>query len=359
MTTRASTRSVAMAIFLGAGFGAAQMGLGYGLGTIAWVRPGAAIGVSTNEAAWVASLAWSTWAAASSVVAGAVCAERFGGGGEGGVWSRIGWRAVTALAASLGALITVPLVALPARAAQLSTSFAPHLLAGVYAITGVVIGLIAAIGAFAFRALAANVLASMAWLWLLAVVVAGEAVSAGRTVMFAQLGIWPFADGGPTWRGFSVPSSLVMLAAAFVIGALVAWRATRRGDNRVGVAISGAFGPLLVAGAYFLVTPAFGPAPADQVSAYLTAPYAVIAGLAGSVLAAAVVGIRRRRAADEPEEPAVTASRGARPGGYPLVASPAPAARASTGARSAAATGKASVPAASRAYPEPELSGPV
>lgn len=354
-----------MAIFLGAGFGAAQMGLGYGLGTIVWVMPGAAIGVATNEAAWVASLAWSTWVAASSVVAGAVCADRFGGTSEGGAWSRIGWRAVTALAAALGAIITVPLVALPARAAQLSTNFAPHLLAGIYAVTGVVIGLVAAIGAFASRALASNVLASMAWLWLLAMVTAGEAVSGGRTVTFAQLGVWRFADSGPTWRGFSIPSSLVMLAAAFVIGALVAWRATRRGDNRVGVAISGAFGPLLVAGAYFLVTPAFGPAPAEQVSAYLTAPYAVIAGLAGSVVAAAVVGIRRNRAADRLATPAIAPGQGAAsshsaaPASFPLVASPGAAAHTGLGARRGAVTGKASVPTASRAYPEPELSGPV
>jgi hypothetical protein len=353
---------LAVAIFLGASFGAAQMGLGYGLGSIAWVTPGAAIGAATNEAAWVASLAWATWAAATSVVAGAVCADRFGGAVEGGVWGRIGWRAATGLAAALGALITVPLVALPARAAQLSTNFAPHLLAGVYATTGVVIGLLATICAFASRALAANVLASMAWLWLLAMVSAGEAIAARRPVTFAQLGVWPFPGGGSTWRGFSVPSSLVMLGAAFVIGALVAWRATHRGDNRVGVAISGALGPLLVAGAYFLVTPAFGPAPAEQVSAYLTAPYAVIAGLAGSVVATAAVGLRRRGPAQEPEPAEVTAAIPGHPvnGTYPLTPSgDSAAARPGIGRRPGAVTGKASVPSASRAYPEPGLSGPV
>ncbi|MGE5829283.1 MAG: hypothetical protein ACM30G_13120 [Micromonosporaceae bacterium] len=354
MTTRASTRSLAVAIFLGAGFGAAQMGLGYGLGAIAWVTPGAAIGAATNEAAWVASLAWATWAAATSVVAGAVCAEWFSGI-DGGVWNRIGWRAVIALAAALGALVTVPLVAVPARAAQLSTNFAPHLLAGVYATTGVVIGLIAAIAAFTSRALATNVLASMVWLWLLAMIAVGEAVSAGRTVTFAQLGVWRLSDGGPTWRGFAVPSTLVMLGAAFVIGALVAWRASRRGGNRVGMAISGAFGPLLVAGAYFLVTPAFGQAPAEQVSAYLSAPYAIIAGLAGSVLTTALVGFRRARATDQPE-PADAAGLLAAPRGYPAAATSVPlpaAARLGLGQRPGAVTGKASVPAASRAYPEP------
>jgi hypothetical protein len=153
-----------------------------------------------------------------------------------------------------------------------------------------------------------------------------------------------------------------MLGAAFAIGALVAWRATRRGDNRVGVAISGAFGPLLVASAYFLVTPAFGPAPAEQVSAYLTAPYAVIAGLAGSVVSAAVVGIRSNRRRTEQQTPASAPtkrpSRAAAPRSYPLMGSPGPSARAGLGGRTGAVTGKASVPAASRAYPEPELSEP-
>src|SRR4029079_11906363 len=99
-----------------------------------------------------------------------------------------GLRTATALAAALGALITVPLVAVPARAAQLSTNFAPHLLAGVYAITGVVVGLIAALGALAARPVAANVLASMVWLWGLATITVTDAVASGRGVILAQLG---------------------------------------------------------------------------------------------------------------------------------------------------------------------------
>jgi hypothetical protein len=94
-----------------------------------------------------------------------------------------------------------------------------------------------------------------------------------------------------------------MLAIALVIGGLAAWPAGRRGDNRVGVAISGAAGPLLVAAAYFLAAPSLGD---QRLSAFVMAPYAVLSGLAGSVIVSAIgpKGARTearavRRAAEE------------------------------------------------------------
>jgi len=348
-----------MAILIGAGFGAAQMGLGYGLGIIAWVTPGAPVGTATDEGVWVSSLAWAAWAAATSVIAGALCADRLSVSVESGRWARIGWRTATAFAAAIGALITVPLVAVPARAAQLSTNFAPHLLAGAYAVTGVVIGLVASLAALASRTVAANVIASACWLWLLGVVAVTDGVATGRGLTAAQLGVWRFTNDGPTWRSFYIPGALLMLFAALLIGGLAAWPGARRGDNRVGVAISGAIGPLLVAGAYFLATPAFGTAPDEQVSAYLTAPYTVIAGLAGSILVAAVVALDHRSSngstvddelaslssatvrADRPgesEEPR-RSRRSSRPSVYDGLLPSQP------------ATGKASVPPASRISP--------
>jgi hypothetical protein len=82
-----------------------------------------------------------------------------------------------------------------------------------------------------------------------------------------------------------------MLAVAAIIGFLASWRAGRRGDSRVGVAVSGATGPLLVAAAYLLAAPQFAGADnidISQWSAAMFAPYAVLAGLAGSVLVAAI-----------------------------------------------------------------------
>lgn len=84
--------SVAIAIGVAAAAGAAQLGFGYGLGIINWTPAEAA----TVEAAWVASLAWATWISATSVVAGAVCAQRLRArGGEdeepAGRWGRSPW----------------------------------------------------------------------------------------------------------------------------------------------------------------------------------------------------------------------------------------------------------------------------
>jgi hypothetical protein len=62
------------------------------------------------------------------------------------------------------------------------------------------------------------------------------------------------------------------------------------------VALSGFTGPLLVAAAYFLTAPGMSGVDARQLSAIVIAPWAVLAGLAGSVLIAAVGGPRVARA---------------------------------------------------------------
>ncbi len=72
MARRGWGGSTAAALGVAAGAGAAQLGFGYGLGIINWAPTGAV----RIESAWVASLAWATWIAATSVIAGAVCAQR-------------------------------------------------------------------------------------------------------------------------------------------------------------------------------------------------------------------------------------------------------------------------------------------
>ena len=296
MATRGWLRTIVIAVLVAAGTGAAQLGLGYGLGVMAWVP---APGAEQVQNPWTSSLAWTAWIAAASVVAGAICAQRLGGAQiEGGPIARLGWRLVTALSATIGALITVPLVAVPAHAALLDTNFA-HLLPGVYAVCGVVIGLFAALGALTARAIATNVIATAAWLWVLAVVAVIDARPAsaiihgaggGPRLGFAQLGVWKFVDNGMQWRNFYLPTAILTLGAALLIGGFAAWPAAWRGENRIGVTISGAIGPLLVACAYVLAQPIFSDEPIEQVSAFYTAPYAVIAGLAGSLLVATVAG---------------------------------------------------------------------
>jgi len=346
MARRSWARSIVVAVLASAGAGAAQLGLGYGLGIITWVSPSGADTVVTGRGAWTASLAWAAWVAATSVVIGAVSADRTGRTVESGPWVRGAWRIVTALAAAIGALVTVPLVAVPASAAQLNDNFAPQLLAATYTVSGVVLGLAVALAAMASRAIAANVFATAGWLWALAIVTVGDGILSRSALGSAQLGVWKFTDGGPVWRDFYVPGALLMLGAALLIGGLAAFPAAGRGDRRGGVAISGAVGPLLIAVACLLASPKADTAPIEQVSAYLTAPYTVIAGLAGSVLVAVVGAVpgrggrpARTGESDRPPEFAPDLVDETWPGALPP-------------AMPATISATASVPAASRTTPQ-------
>lgn len=291
MAVRGWGGSVATAIGVAAGAAAAQLGVGYGLGVIAWPAEAGGAGAS----AWVAGLAWVTWIAATSAVAGAICAERLGPGAvstwEGrraalsGLTTSI-WRVALAVAAAIGALVTVPLVAVPARVVAHPDTSSPETIAGGYAVLGVVVGLIVAVVAVVSRSISANVVASTSWLWLLAIVAVIDGVAAGRGLGTVQLAVWQFTASGPVVRNVHLGQALLTLGAALVIGALAALPGARRGDSGVGVAISGAVGPLLVAAAYFLAAPQLDQIPARELSPYLVIPYGVIAGLAGSVTVA-------------------------------------------------------------------------
>lgn len=295
MARRGWGGSVATAIGVAAGAGAAQLGFGYGLGIIDWTPAEAA----TVEAAWVASLAWATWISASSVVAGAVCAQRLrerGGADEepGGTLRKV----TLAVAGAVGALVTVLLVAVPARAARVPDTFSPQTVAAGYAAVGLLVGVVVATWALHSRAAATNLIATTAWLWLLAVVSVVDSVLAGRGLTSAQLGIWQIsADSERFWIRdyFYWPGALLAMGSALVIGVLAARRTARRPERRIGAAASGAAGPLLVAVAYLLAVPRLAAIAAEQVSAHLIAPYAVIAGVGGSVLVAALAQRSERR----------------------------------------------------------------
>ncbi|MBN1172778.1 MAG: hypothetical protein JXA67_11440 [Micromonosporaceae bacterium] len=192
-----------------------------------------------------------------------------------------------ALAGAVGALITVPLVAVPARFAQQADNSAPQFTAGGYAVVGVVIGLVVAIGALNVRSIATNVIATAAWLWVLAAAAVAHGLQIGATAGSAQLATWQFSEARWVRGMVNLPGALLMLGAALLIGVAASWKAGREGDHRGGVAVSGAIGPLLVAAAYFLAVPGLNTED-QQLSAYVTAPYAVIAGLAGSVLVSAL-----------------------------------------------------------------------
>ncbi|MEV4753916.1 hypothetical protein AB0J86_02195 [Micromonospora sp. NPDC049559] len=301
MAVRGWGGSVATAIGVAAGAGAAQLGLGYGLGIIAWMPSTAGRG----DVAWVASLAWAAWIGATSTVAGAVCAQRLvrpnapaqptGGAtvppGAAPLLVASLRRLTVAIAAAFGGLVTVVLVAVPARGAIPGQAASPQTIAAGYAVIGVIVGLLVALWALASPAVARNVVATVGWLWLLAVAAVIDGVISGRGVAGAQLGVWQLTPNDDRFwfrDYFYWPGAALSLGSALVIGALTARAAARVPAARVGTAVSGVAGPLLVAVAYFLAAPQLVGIRAEQMSAHLMAPYAVVAGLAGSALVTAL-----------------------------------------------------------------------
>ncbi|GIJ79561.1 hypothetical protein SAMN05443287_107210 [Micromonospora phaseoli] len=326
--------SIATAAGVAAGAGAAQLGFGYGLGILNWAPTETTVGT----AAWVASLIWATWIAATSTIFGAVCAQRLhdrrqaaspsdtaaaasGSAASGGPVSPVDeapsttttrqaggglWGVALAVAAGLGALITVLLVAVPARVAVVPDTPSPRNMAAGYAAVGVLVGTLVAVWALRCRAAATNVVATAGWLWLLAVIAVVDSVLAGRGLTTAQLGIWQLSsDSEQFWIRdyFYWPGAVLSLGSALVIGALAARSGVRATDRRVGATASGAAGPLLVAIAYFLAVPRLTAISPEQVSAHLTAPYAVIVGIGGSVLVAALAQRSARLAESRSSNP--------------------------------------------------------
>jgi hypothetical protein len=323
MAARGWAYSTLTAIGVAAAAGAAQLGLAYGLGVISW-QP---VTDATGDALWLRNLTWVLWIAATSTALGAIHANGNGRLGVGGgpttpitvtgtmpadarrtafgrtrdgraTFGDIGlaWRMTLVLAAAVGAVITVPLVMLPARAARRIDNFQPQVTAGAYVVVGIITGLIIALAAVSSRVIATNLVVSAAWVWGLAAVSAVDALDANQTAGTAQLGAWQFTVGGLFSDASYLPGALLMLGGALLSGVFAAMPADRRGDGRLGIAVSGAAGPLLIAAAYLLAVPR-STGRTDQLSPDLFAPYAVVAGLAGSALVAALGPLRPRHTA--------------------------------------------------------------
>ncbi|MDY7088108.1 MAG: Hansenula MRAKII killer toxin-resistant protein 1 [Actinomycetota bacterium] len=282
MAEKGWTARVATAAGAAAGTGAAQLGLGYGLGVVVWpVTP------TPDDSAWLGSLGWATWITASATVFGAVLGSRFRGGP--GPRTSGAWRFALAACAAVGALVTVALIALPARSAVRFDTANPQVVAAGYAVAGLALGLIIAFWAVSSRAVAANLMATGVWLWALAIAAIVVELAVNRESA-TYLTSWQFAEVANSGLYGTIywPSALLTLAAAFLVGALTAVPAARRGDAGTGAATSGVAGPLLVAFVFLALAPRLTGALGPIESAYLIAPYAVLAGLAGSVLAVAV-----------------------------------------------------------------------
>jgi hypothetical protein len=295
-----------IAIFAAAGAAATQAGLGYGLGVISWV-PQTRESAVTDSGAWASDLAWTALIAASSVVIGAVAGDRSATVQMGRTLRGLR-HVLVSLAAAVGGAAIVPLVVIPAQFARVAGTFAPHILVGVYAAVGLVGGLLVALLATTTRAVAANVFVTTVWLWVLAIIVVVHRSITHQPLGYVPLAVWKFTENGPALWSFYLPGALLMLGSALLIGGLAAFPAAGRGAARLGIIVSGAVGPLLVAAAYRLADPSAATTPFEQMSAYHIAPYVAVAGLAGSSLVAAVGAVpalRTRRAkARQPAEPA-------------------------------------------------------
>ncbi len=300
MADKGWTVQTAAAAGIAAGTGAAQLGLGYGLGVVVWPAT-----MTADDSVWLGSLGWATWIAASSTVLGAVIAGRMrrpvpapapvphdefdepaASATVAPVLRPSGpWRLVLALAAAVGALVTVALIVLPARSAVRPDTYAPETVATGYALVGVALGLVVAYWAVWSRAVAANLIATTVWLWALAVAAVIVQLTTDRTSE-TYLTSWQFADLSQTARYGTIywPSALLTVLAALLIGMIAVWPAVFRGDLGLGAATSGAVGPLLVGAAFLALAPRLTGALGPLESAYLIAPYAVLAGLAGSAL---------------------------------------------------------------------------
>jgi MFS family permease len=278
MAEKGWTSRAAVAAGAAAGTGAAQLGLGYGLGVVVWP-----VAATPDDSAWLGSLGWATWIAASATVFGAVIGSRLGGPPA----RRRGlWRLTLAASAGVGALVAVALIALPARSAVRMDTFSPQVIAGGYALFGVVVGVLLAYWAVTSRPVTANLIATAVWLWSLAIAAIIVELTAHRAAA-TYLTSWQFAESvdGVRYGTIYWPSGLLTLAAAFLVGVVAAAPAARRGDLGVGAATSGVAGPLLVAAAFLALAPQLTNTLGPLASAYLIAPYAILAGLAGSALA--------------------------------------------------------------------------
>ena len=283
-------RAMTTAVGVSAAAGAAQLGIGYGLGIFSWLPTVRGV----DEAAWLASLAWTVWISATSVVAGTLAGERAAKPTVGmSPVARALWRSVLALAAALGGLIVVGLTALPARVAQPASTSAPHLIVGGYAIAGVLLGLFVALAAVNARPIATNVIVTVSWMWLLALVARMDTLAARGEVTVAQLGVWQLTSNGPWFQSIYLPGAALATGSAILIGAFAAWPSAHRGSGMTAIALSGAAGPAMVAAAYLLAAPVLEDVRPEQLSAHLVAPYAVLAGLVGSILVALLTRARR------------------------------------------------------------------
>lgn len=307
MSPKSATGVIGIGFAVAATAALAQLGLAYGFGLLAWVD--ADLGAPALDHRWNANLAWVAWFSAASCVVGGLAS-----GAVGSRDSNAGSRAVrvgAVLASAIGAFAVGPLVALSAEQNAAFTSFPtePLVAAGV----GAAVGLVLALIGLSSRSVAANVGASIALVWLLAVLATFADVgdAAGDATELAVWGSWASPESALGRRGFSIAVPFVVGSA--LIGVVVAALARRGPITNSGyriAAASGIAGPLIVTVAH-LADPSLAGGDSETMAVMLVGPYAAIAGLLGSLIVSAIPRaggqVDDTSAENERTEPAATA----------------------------------------------------
>ena len=269
MAMAVSTRTVTtLGVAAGAGVlaGAGQLGVGYGLGIMRWDR-------DFTADTWHTQLAWVAFVSAVAVVCGAI-AGRWRGAGE---VSGAVQRAAVVGAATLGALVVLPLVIRPAATSHLTETGDPRLTAAITAGAGLALGVVAAAAVLAIPVVSGNITSWIVWIWLAGTLSAVSTLSGGASWGTARPGLLP---GTGLW----IP--LTLLGVAVLIAAAVAGVARMGGNDARFTGASGAAGPVLLLAAYLIAGPGTGVA----AQAYR---YALVAVPAGAVVSVLIAVLRR------------------------------------------------------------------
>jgi hypothetical protein len=253
---------------------AAQLGIGNALGIVRWD----AAFDNGSTAAWRALLTWVAFVYAVAVVAGALVGRR--AVRRPNRADRLSARIAATLAAALGATAAIAVAWLPARGVRAPLGVNPGLVVTITAVAGIVAGVAIALIVLSSSPIAGGFRATVAWVWLLgtgsaaAGLAASEPLPAPRLAMLDAPGLVP----AQWWSG---PALMVMIAAAVGLG--VAGYARWAGAHKLGAAMCGGVGPVVVAAAYLVGGPGGGSA---QLAPYQASLAATGAGLVASILVA-------------------------------------------------------------------------
>lgn len=303
MSPRSAAKTVAAGFAVAALAALAQLGLAYGFGLLSWAEAAPGTSDQVLDFRWNANLAWVAWFSAASGVVGGLASGAIGSRAA----ARLGpaTRVAAVFASALGAFTVGPLVALSAEQGAVFDAFPtdPLIASGLGAAVGFVLALIG----LSSRSVAVNVGASVALVWLLAVlsvfIEVGDRLS--PVTELAVWGSWAGPDSALGRRGFSIAVPFVVGSA--LIGVIVALFARRGPITSSGyriAAASGIAGPLIVTVAHLVAGPSRVDN-AESLAVILVGPYAAIAGLLGSLVVCALpkAGGQIDDAAERPEPP--------------------------------------------------------